>query len=157
MSRVVDHSEEIRGLYIPIEGSRLLLPNAAVAEVISYEEPQAISDRPEWFVGEVEWRHTTIPVISFEGAMGRPMGRVGEQARIAVFNTLNGSSTLPFIGVIAQSIPGLVRIKGDSITEQSDAGDDVGPLILHSVMLNGKDGLIPDLDRLEEMVAEIYR
>lgn len=156
MSRVIDQSEEIRGLYIPIEGSRLVLPNAAVAEVVSYEEPQAVPGRPEWFIGEVEWRHTTIPVISFELAMGTPMGRVGEQARIAVFNTLNGSSTLPFIGVIAKSIPGLARIKADSITEQSDACD-ASPLILHNVMLNGHDGLIPNLDRLEEMVAVVYK
>ncbi len=156
MSRVIDQSEEIRGLYIPIEGTGLLLPNAAVAEVISYKEPQAIPGQPEWFLGEIEWRHITIPVISFEGMMGRPVERVGEQARIAVFNTLNGSSILPFIGVVTQSIPGLVRIKSDSITEQSDEGD-VSPLILYSVMLNGKEGLIPDLDHLEEMVAGVDR
>ena len=154
MSRVVDDSEEVRGVYIPIEGNRLVLPNAVVAEVVSYTEPTALSGTPDWFIGEIVWRRVPVPVISFEQALGdSEMSAPGHRARIAIFNTLNGSSNLPFIGVIAKSIPGLVRIKSENIVAVGDR-DDASSLVLHEVTLQGEKGLIPNLDRLEEMVAE---
>ncbi|MCF6281338.1 MAG: chemotaxis protein CheW [Candidatus Polarisedimenticolaceae bacterium] len=156
MSRVVDDSEEIRGVYIPIEGNRLVLPNAAVAEVVSYTEPTVLSGTPDWFIGEIVWRRIPVPVISFERALGGSAMSLstGHRARIAMFNTLNGVSNLPFIGVIAQSIPGLIRIKSENIVAVSDQGD-ANSLVLHEIMLQGEKGLIPNLDRLEEMVAEV--
>lgn len=157
MSRVVDDSEEVRGVYIPIEGNRLVLPNAAVAEVVSYTEPTALSGMPDWFVGEIVWRRIPIPVISFEQALGgSEMPAPGYRARIAIFNTLNGRSNLPFIGVIAKSIPGLIRIKSENIVAVNDQNDSAS-LVLHEVTLEGEKGLIPNLDRLEEMVVEVMK
>jgi len=155
MSRVVDHSEEVRGVYIPIEGNRIILPNAAVAEVISYVAPKgATSEMPEWFIGEIVWRDVTIPVISFDCALGITPELPGRQSRIAIFNTLNGSSTIPFIGIITKAIPRLVRIKASNIVENSEKIQ-ASSLILYNVILDEELGIIPNLDCLEEMVAEI--
>jgi chemosensory pili system protein ChpC len=153
MSRVVDHSQEIRGVYIPIEGSRLILPNAAVAEVIGYVTPNVSNGTPDWFIGEIAWRNVVVPIVSFEQALGGTKGSEGEQKRIAIFNTLNGSTRLPFIGVIAKSIPRLVRINAENIVGQNES-EQLSPLILQKVVLDGEDGLIPDLDHLEMMVAQ---
>ena len=37
-------SREIRGLMIPVSGGRVLLPNATVAEVITYSVPEKIAN-----------------------------------------------------------------------------------------------------------------
>lgn len=156
MSRVVDHSEEVRGVYIPIEGSSIVLPNAAVAEVISYVAPKDIaSESPEWFSGEIVWRDVTVPVISFDRALGNiPVDVPDGQRRIAIFNTLNGSTNLPFIGIITKSIPRLVRIKTSNIIERSE-DEQSSSLVHYNVILSGEEGIIPDLDHLEEMVAKV--
>jgi iron complex outermembrane receptor protein len=42
---------EIRGVMVPVTEGRLLLPNATVAEVISYTKPEPVSGAPTWLLG----------------------------------------------------------------------------------------------------------
>ena len=46
---------DIRGVLISVTGSRLLLPNASVAEVITYSEPEVLDNAPPWLLGRVRW------------------------------------------------------------------------------------------------------
>lgn len=154
MSNAVSNSHEVRAVFIPIESQQLLLPNAAVAEVIGYREPTSFHDAPEWLLGGMEWRNKSIPVVSFEQMLEIPEGEPGARARIAVCNTLNGADDIPFIGIVAKSIPRLVRVKNDNILSV-DEESDLGPLVLEQVIASGERALIPDLDRLEQMVREV--
>ena len=43
---MADLPREIRGVMIPVTGGRVLLPNATVAEVITYAEPERIANAP---------------------------------------------------------------------------------------------------------------
>ena len=43
-----DLPREIRGVMIPVTGGRVLLPNATVAEVITYTAPEKIEGAPAW-------------------------------------------------------------------------------------------------------------
>ena len=151
MSRIKPDSDELRGVYLPLEEGQLLLPNAAVAEVMSYREPTRIPETPDWFIGELEWRFQTIPVVSFEKALSLTESREGRRTKIAICNTLNGSSELPFIGIITKSMPRLVRVREDNIVKMKREGD-LDSLVLQEVLLQGEKALIPDLDRLEDMV-----
>lgn len=152
MRRVTVNQDELRGVFLPIEESQLLLPNAAVAEVVSYKEPTTIPGAPEWFLGELEWRQQRIPIVSFEQALNITEKAQAKRVKIAICNTLNGSSELPFIGVVLQSIPRLVRVRTDNISYSDQ--EDLNPLILHKVLLQGESALIPNLDRLEEKVIQ---
>ena len=44
-------NREIRGLMIPVTGTKVLLPNATVAEVITYSVPEKIPNAPIWLLG----------------------------------------------------------------------------------------------------------
>ncbi|HBZ98965.1 MAG TPA: chemotaxis protein, partial [Pseudomonas sp.] len=54
------------GLLMPLADRMLLVPNVAVAELIPYRAPQAVQGMPAWFLGQVQWRDLSLPLLSFE-------------------------------------------------------------------------------------------
>ena len=44
----MSQQRDIRGVLISVTQGRLLLPNASVAEVITYSEPEPVADAPDW-------------------------------------------------------------------------------------------------------------
>ena len=55
-----NRSQDIRGVLIQVAGGRLLLPNATIAEVMSYADPEPIDDTPDWLLGRIRWRGSDI-------------------------------------------------------------------------------------------------
>src|SRR5688500_4090624 len=49
-------ADDIRGVLIQVTGARLLMPNAAIAEVLSYADPEPVEGTPDWLLGQVRWR-----------------------------------------------------------------------------------------------------
>lgn len=68
MSTVV--SQDIRGVMIAVTGARALLPNATVAEVITYSPPDPVDGAPAWMLGRIRWRGWRLPVISYARMIG---------------------------------------------------------------------------------------
>ena len=79
-----DDIDELYGLLVPLADERLIAPRACVAEVIAWQEPAQMPGAPSWYVGTVQWSGKSIPVISFEGAMGRSIPPTGGRTRIVV-------------------------------------------------------------------------
>jgi len=146
---------EIRAVVIPLRSGQLLLPNAAVAEVIGFEEPVCPDDRPEWMMGTIVWRQQDVPVVSFEETIGRERGDLGHRARIVVCNTLNGDRKIPYIGLVAVGIPRLLKVLEASL-EPSDSDEQGRETVLGVARLNGEEVWIPNLDTLEGMVRQVY-
>ncbi|WP_177419867.1 chemotaxis protein CheW [endosymbiont of Lamellibrachia barhami] len=146
-------SSEVRSVLIPLESERLLLPNAAVAEVVGYRKPKPEENLPEWLLGFIEWRKYDIPVVSFDGLIGKPIQEPGHRGRIIVTHTLNGDEELPYIGLVAQAIPRLVRVTSDNILPAS-SDEEMGVVIQKPVIIGGESALIPDLDELELLVQD---
>lgn len=144
---------EIRSALIPIEGEQLLLPNTAVAEVIGYVSPEPIAYAPEWLLGQLYWRHRNIPLVALASAFGEPQETRGKRARVAVLNTLNGNTDLPFIAILISATPRLVRATDDQLRHRP-AYDDDSELVLARVGVAGEEAIIPNLDKLESRVLE---
>jgi len=151
-SRVVG-SNVLRGILLPLGSRTLLLPNAAVAELIGYLEPEPDADKPAWWLGRIEWRGVRIPVVSLEQAMGQTAPKRTQRVRIAVLNSLNGTSELPYFGLLTIGISRLARVASDSLVADTDNAVD-SPLILESVKLAEQAAWIPDIDRLEQLILD---
>mgnify|MGYP000113777553 CR=1 FL=1 len=65
-----DHTEQVRSLWIPLRQVSMLLPHAVVAEIGNYRVPDGRGDAPDWMLGDINWRGTTIPVVSLESLCG---------------------------------------------------------------------------------------
>ncbi|HEB55313.1 MAG TPA: chemotaxis protein CheW [Gammaproteobacteria bacterium] len=139
-------------LLIPLQEVRILLPNTAVAEVISYTTPESVENAPDWMLGNIRWRDEKVPLLSFERLSG-----IGKQEhatrRIAVLNTLNGNPSVPYIALPIQSIPQLRLIQESSIvvTEKDELID----VVAASIDFLGESVLIPDLDALEQKLLAL--
>jgi chemosensory pili system protein ChpC len=149
-----DLREELYSLLVPLCGERLIVPRACVAEVIGYQTPAEMTNAPPWYLGLGSWGGRSIPVISFEGAFGQNLPGVSSRTRIVVFHAGSGKIPSGFFGVITQGFPQLVRVNADVVRpDPTRSFADRSPVICQVRMIN-ETPLIPDLERLEQMIAE---
>lgn len=150
---MIELPREIRGVMVPVTEGRVLLPNATVAEVISYTQPEKIADAPAWLLGRLSWRGWRLPLFSFPMLIGRSDDESRTNARVAVLKALGGNSTMPFIALLAQGFPRLTTITQDSLIPTSDEHQHA-PGIRAEVLVRDDRAIIPDLDVIEAMVAQ---
>jgi chemosensory pili system protein ChpC len=71
-----------------------------------------------------------------------------------VFYSINGRLKSGYFGVLTQGFPQLVRVNKDVLQLNADEGwPDDAPVLCRVKMIN-EFPLIPDLERLEDMLAE---
>lgn len=145
-------SPEIRCMMIPLRKGRLLLPNAAVVEVIGYRDPDPLPQTAAWLQGKVSWQQRDLPVIDFERMLGEPDSAAGVRQRIVVCYGLNPGSGWPLIGFVAQGIPRLLRLSREAI-ESVRGGRKGASAVRMMLSLAGDDVMIPDIDYLQAQLA----
>jgi chemosensory pili system protein ChpC len=151
---VSDLRDELYSLLVPLAGERLIVPRACVAEVIGYQTPAEMTNAPPWYVGVVSWAERSVPIVSFEGAFGASLPSVSSRTRIVVFNASGGLLPSGYFGMLTQGFPQLVRVNADVIRPDPSRGfSERSPVICQVRMVN-ETPLIPDLQRLEQMIAE---
>jgi chemosensory pili system protein ChpC len=149
-----DLRDELYSLLVPLSGERLIVPRACVAEVIGYQAPAQMTNAPPWYAGLVVWGGRSVPVVSFEGTLGQPLPIVSTRTRIVMFHAAAGLLPGGCFGMLTQGFPQLVRINADVIRpDPSRSFAERAPVICQVRMVN-ETPLIPDLPRLEQMIAE---
>ncbi len=142
---------DIRGVLITVNQGRLLLPNASVAEVITFSDPEPVENAPDWLLGRIRWRGWRLPLLSFSRFAGwsQEEGQLG--AKVAVLKALGGNPKLPFFAVLSQGFPRLVTVTESMLSELHDMKE--LPLGIHSkVVLNDDPAVVPDLLSLELLI-----
>jgi len=147
--------DAVHCLLLPLHLDIALLPNAAVAEVIPFIEPAAVEDAPEWLAGYITWRERRVPLVMFEAASDGEVGRVHKGCRIAVLNTLNGNSDLPYLAIVMQGLPSLQIVRSNMI-QYADRPTMQRQSIKAYVNLNGVAAIMPDIDDLESRLMRIH-
>ncbi|MBW8454092.1 chemotaxis protein CheW [Pseudomonas stutzeri] len=143
-------AESLTGLLMPLADRMLLVPNVAVAELIPYRALQAVQGMPAWFLGQVQWRDLSLPLLSFEAASSGEPQPVGSAARVAVLNAVGGRDHVKFIALLVQGIPHSIKV--DASLARADV--ELAPLELDAVNLGDMQARIPDLVGLEQKLAD---
>jgi chemosensory pili system protein ChpC len=151
---------ELYSLLIPLRKERLLVPRMCVAEVIAFAETSRSREdaMPDWLLGTIDWNGRRLPVVSFEESepADAPKGRrKPSRARVVVFHALGNVLKGGYFGILTQGFPQLVRVNPDVISLETDTPvpDDVPALC--RVRMVHEFPLIPDLDRVERMLADL--
>ncbi len=145
---------EVYSLLIPLADARLLVPRACVAEVIGFQTPAPMESAPPWYLGLVNWSARMLPLVSFEGTCGAMAPPASGRSRIVVFHALGGRVECGYIAIVSQGFPQLVRVSNDVVRpDNSRSFSERSPVLCQVRMLN-ETPLIPDLERLELMIAE---
>ena len=148
--------EEIYCLLLPLAEDRLLLPRSCVTEVINYQAPAPMEGAPPWYLGTIAWGGRRVPLISVEAACGRALPRTSGRTRIVVMQGITGQTGGHF-AVLTQGFPQLVRLSPEVVhPDDSRSFGERSPVIGQVRMVN-EFPLIPDFERIEEMIAEETR
>jgi chemosensory pili system protein ChpC len=142
---------DIRGVLINVTGGRLLLPNANVAEIITFSDPEAVANAPDWLLGRIRWRGWRLPLMSFSkfAGWGSEKGTFG--TKVAVLKALGNNAKLPYFALLSTGFPRLVTVSTANLQEVHDMKE--LPIGIYSkVMLNDDDAIVPDMLSVELMI-----
>ena len=146
-------NDELYSLLVPLAEDRLIVPRACVAEVVRYSQPEHEEGAHAWMLGTVNWNGRQLPVMSYEGALGKEVPATTGRTRIVVFYASTGQLKTGFFGVLTQGFPQLVRVNRDVLDLHTTEGwPDEAPVLCRVKMIN-EFPLIPDLEKLEAMLA----
>ena len=148
-----DSETIIRGVLIQVANARLLLPNATIAEVLSYADPEPVADAPDWLLGRTRWRGWQLPLVAFSRFTGIAEEKGGLGSKVVVLKALGGDAKHPFFALLTQGFPRLVTV-AESALQAVDDGDELPEGVLARVRLNEDDALLPDLAALEELIND---
>ena len=149
-------SHDIRGVLIQVAGGRLLLPNATIAEVLSYADPEPVADTPDWLLGRIRWRGWQLPLIAFSRLSGIADERGGLGSKVVVLKALGGDAKAPYFAILTQGFPRLVTVSRDALTIE-ELHEPLPAGVQARVLLNEDAALLPDLVQVESLIAEALR
>ena len=145
---------EIRCVLIPSGGVRLLLPNAAVAEVITLAGVEPLPDVPEWLHGLIEWRGWRIPLLSFDHVAALPDDAQDQATRVAVLKAIGQQVDMPYIAVLTHGFPRLTTLNAEFLLPTHD-GSDLPFGVRARVLVRDDMAIIPDLEGIEATLTEV--
>ena len=145
-------AEELYSLLVPLADDRLIVPRACVAEVVRFAKPEQAAGASEWMLGMSNWNGRPLPVVSFEGAIGKEVPVATGRTRIVVFTSTTGQLKSGYFGVITQGFPQLVRVNRDVLKLDATDGWPEGAPIHCRVKMINEYPLIPDFELLERML-----
>lgn len=145
---------ELYSLLVPLSDDRLIVPRACVVEVVRFTKPDSEAGAHDWMLGTVNWNGRQLPVVSFEGALGKEVPAATGRTRIVVFYASTGQLSTGYFGVLTQGFPQLVRVNKDVLKLDATSGWPESAPVLCRVKMINEFPLIPDLEKLENMLAE---
>jgi len=152
---MVDAQNDIRGVLIQVAGARLLLPNANIAEVLAYSDPEPVENAPDWLLGRMRWRGWRLPLVAFARLTGIAEEAAALGNKVVVLKALGGDSKSPYFALLTQGFPRLVTISPASLSEEKRDPHEMLPTGVRArVMLNEDVALLPDLESVENMIGE---
>ena len=146
-------SNDIRGVLIQIAAARLLLPNATIAEVLSFADPDPVENAPDWLLGRIRWRGWQLPLIAFARLSGIAEEKGGLGSKVIILKALGGNAKSPFFALLTQGFPRLVTVSRDAlVAQESDVALPAG--VRARVLLNDDEALLPDLEQIELLIGQ---
>ena len=149
--------KELYSLLIPLRSERLLVPRMCVAEVIAFADAAKSRDdaAPDWYLGAIEWNNRRLPVVTFDTQGGDERKSKRTRTRVVVFHAITQELKGGYYGILTQGFPQLVRVNGDVLGLDTEQPVPAGfPALCRARMIH-EYPLIPDVERLEKMIAAI--
>ncbi|HTD29869.1 MAG TPA: chemotaxis protein CheW [Xanthomonadaceae bacterium] len=148
-------TNDIRGVLISVSAGKVLLPNASVAEVITYSDPEPVLGAPAWMLGRVRWRGWQLPIVSYSRLVGWSQETAALGAKVAVLKAVGNHPKMPYFAVLTQGFPRLVTIAESALTESVDLESDLPDGVYAEAIFNDDYVVVPDLPSVESKIIEV--
>lgn len=146
--------KDVSSMLLPIATETpLLVPGTTVAEIVSFITPaQDDEDAPNWYLGNIQWRNLSVPLLSFETLLYQQAPALSQRCRIAVLNNSGLNHQLDFYAIVIQGTPRLLRVVPETVSVAEDKEVQTGEKM--HVNAEGEQALIPDLSYLEQSLID---
>jgi chemosensory pili system protein ChpC len=146
--------EEIYAVLVSLAGDTLLLPNAAVAEVVSPERMErAPAGAPAWLAGRINYNNRPVPVVRFEVLNGARVTEETRRTRLAIVHALTDGVRAGQYAFVCQGYPHLVTLNRNALRSEPRIATDDDDLVLTRVSIANTNALIPNLEAVEAHLA----
>ena len=151
MSEVVD---QVKCVVLTVNEDRLVMPNAAIAEIVPIRNIINVANKPGWMLGYLDWRGNSVPLVSFEAIGGVRMPSLASgDVKAAVVYSISEDKEFPFISFLVQGAPQVVNLVPTDVIENKE--EIQHPAIEQKVMIKGEMASILDLEKLEFLIKHI--
>lgn len=129
----------IKSLLLPMKSSSVIVPNTAIAEIVSVEHVLPVNDAPSWMLGYLSWRRRSVPLLSFDAVQQGEPDFLTPSSKIAVLYSISDDDTFPYMALLMQRAPKVINVTDDMI-KQAGADQNSGniKLVLQNVVLNNE-------------------
>ena len=152
---MTQNNQLIKSIILTLKNKLVVVPNAAVAEIISVQDVRESEGSPKWMLGKTRWRGVELPVVSYEAAGGEEAQAVNLNTQIAVMYSASDDEDMkyPYIGLAMNGVPHVSTFSRDQINTDEHAVND-HPMVAQKVRINGAAAGILDILAIEEMLQQ---
>lgn len=144
---------ELYAVMISLGSDTLLLPNAAVVEVVAADRiERATADGG--VAGTLAWQGRRLPVLRFEVLNGATAFPDSRRTRVAVIHAITDKVRAGQYAILCQGHPHLVTLNRKALRSQALHPTDREELVLTRVGIANTSAVIPDLEAVEEQLAQ---
>jgi len=154
---MAQNNQLIKCIILTLKNELVVVPNSAVAEIISVQDVREVADSPQWMLGKARWRGVELPVVSYEAAGGDNAQAVNINTQVAVLYSVSEDgdydNRYPYIGFAMHGVPHVSTFARDQIKLDEHAATD-HPMVAQKVRINGAAAGILDIHAIEEMLQQ---
>ncbi len=151
---MVQSAGQIKCVMLTINGDRIVLPNAAIAEIVPIRNIINVANRPDWMLGYLDWRGNSVPLVAFEtlGGVRMPSLATGN-VKAAVVYAISGDRNFPFMSFLVQGAPQVINVAPPDVIENREEVEH--PAVEQKVLVKGDTASIADLYKLEMIIKDV--
>jgi chemosensory pili system protein ChpC len=149
-------TQSLKCTILTLRSENVMVPNAAIAEIISAKDTYQVDNVPGWYVGKMPWRGVDVPLVSFEAAAGVKVKNVNLNTQVAVLYAVTKDAQYPYVGLVISGVPHVSNFTKDQIITDPESllEEESHPMIAQKTRINGAAVSILDIDAIENMVIE---
>ena len=151
------NNQLIKSIILTLKNELVMVPNAAVAEIISVNDVSEVAGSPQWMLGNARWRGVELPVVSYEAAGGDSAQDVNINTQVAVMYTVSDQTeedkTHSYVGLAIHGVPHVSTFSRGQIKVDEHAAIE-HPMLAQKVRINGAAAGILDIYAIEQMLQQ---
>ena len=145
---------QVKCIALNVNEDKLLLPNAAVAEIVPIKNIINVANKPAWMLGYLDWRGNSVPLVSFEAMGGVRMPSLASGTiKAAILITVGEDKSLPFISILVQGSPSILNVKEEEMLSNKEGI--THPAVEDKVMIAEETYSVMNMENLEAIVKNV--
>ena len=150
-----DSLEQMKCVLLTTNVDKIVLPNAAIAEIVPVRNLINVANKPGWLLGYLDWRGQSIPLVSFELIGGIRMPSLASQdVKAAVVYTISDDRKFNFMAFLVQGSPQALNVVPTDVITDSLPSEH--PAVSQRVLVKGQQASIINMQQLESIIKDVF-